>query len=81
MAATQRDQYRKPMPGMWYELERIFKNDGVEIRMCDLIILIINNRLQIEMHRSLLETLLAVNIQEGNQTLPARIGNGLRTLA
>jgi len=33
MAASQRDQFRKPMPGMWYELEKIFKDEGVEIRM------------------------------------------------
>ncbi|TFY68068.1 hypothetical protein EVJ58_g1248 [Rhodofomes roseus] len=31
LAATARDGYRKPMPGMWYELERIFALDGVEI--------------------------------------------------
>ncbi len=35
MAATERDQFRKPMPGMWYELEKIFKDEGVEIRMFD----------------------------------------------
>jgi bifunctional polynucleotide phosphatase/kinase len=33
MAASQRDQFRKPMPGMWYELEKIFRDEGVEIRM------------------------------------------------
>lgn len=31
LAATARDGYRKPMPGMWYELERIFAQDGVQI--------------------------------------------------
>ncbi|KAF9567654.1 PNK3P-domain-containing protein [Agrocybe pediades] len=31
LAATQRDRYRKPMPGMWYELERIFSEEGVQI--------------------------------------------------
>ncbi|KIO13120.1 hypothetical protein M404DRAFT_560335 [Pisolithus tinctorius Marx 270] len=30
-AACAKDGYRKPMPGMWYELERIFKEQGVEI--------------------------------------------------
>ncbi|PPQ63178.1 hypothetical protein CVT24_005723 [Panaeolus cyanescens] len=30
-AATQKDQYRKPMPGMWTELERIFQEEGVTI--------------------------------------------------
>ncbi|KAF8163100.1 polynucleotide kinase 3 phosphatase-domain-containing protein [Crassisporium funariophilum] len=30
-AATQRDQYRKPMPGMWNELERIFADEGIQI--------------------------------------------------
>ncbi|EMD34476.1 hypothetical protein CERSUDRAFT_67454 [Gelatoporia subvermispora B] len=30
-AATARDGFRKPMPGMWYELERIFAQDGVTI--------------------------------------------------
>ncbi|GLB35210.1 putative PNK3P-domain-containing protein [Lyophyllum shimeji] len=30
-AATAKDGYRKPMPGMWSELERIFREDGVEI--------------------------------------------------
>ncbi|KAG6813109.1 hypothetical protein H0H92_013963 [Tricholoma furcatifolium] len=30
-AATAKDGYRKPMPGMWTELERIFRQDGVEI--------------------------------------------------
>ncbi|KAI6043096.1 polynucleotide kinase 3'-phosphatase [Pisolithus marmoratus] len=31
LAASARDGYRKPMLGMWYELERIFKEQGVEI--------------------------------------------------
>ena len=31
MAATQRDQYRKPMLGMWNEVERIFREEGIEI--------------------------------------------------
>ncbi|KII88856.1 hypothetical protein PLICRDRAFT_159754 [Plicaturopsis crispa FD-325 SS-3] len=31
LAATAKDAYRKPMPGMWYELERIFSEDAVEI--------------------------------------------------
>ncbi|KAI0051582.1 PNK3P-domain-containing protein [Auriscalpium vulgare] len=30
-AATAKDSHRKPMPGMWYELERIFAEDGVVI--------------------------------------------------
>ncbi|KAF9052748.1 polynucleotide kinase 3 phosphatase-domain-containing protein [Panaeolus papilionaceus] len=30
-AATLKDQYRKPMPGMWAELERIFKDEGITI--------------------------------------------------
>ncbi|EPQ59072.1 PNK3P-domain-containing protein [Gloeophyllum trabeum ATCC 11539] len=30
-AATAKDGYRKPMPGMWYELEKIFDADGVKI--------------------------------------------------
>ncbi|KAG6861891.1 hypothetical protein C0995_010597 [Termitomyces sp. Mi166 len=30
-AATAKDGYRKPMPGMWTELVRIFREDGVEI--------------------------------------------------
>jgi len=30
-AATARDGHRKPMPGMWFELERIFAQDGVTI--------------------------------------------------
>ncbi|PFH49880.1 hypothetical protein AMATHDRAFT_4500 [Amanita thiersii Skay4041] len=30
-AAIARDQYRKPMPGIWYELENIFRQDGIEI--------------------------------------------------
>ncbi|GJE97041.1 PNK3P-domain-containing protein [Phanerochaete sordida] len=30
-AATARDGYRKPMPGMWYELERIFAAEDVVI--------------------------------------------------
>ncbi|KAJ2920926.1 hypothetical protein H1R20_g16166, partial [Candolleomyces eurysporus] len=30
-AATVKDQYRKPMPGMWYELERLYALDGVQI--------------------------------------------------
>lgn len=32
-AATAKDGFRKPIPGMWYELERIFKESGVEIGM------------------------------------------------
>ncbi|KAF9532384.1 polynucleotide kinase 3 phosphatase-domain-containing protein [Crepidotus variabilis] len=31
MAATQKDGFRKPMPGMYRELERIFQLEGVEI--------------------------------------------------
>ncbi|KAL4065401.1 polynucleotide kinase 3 phosphatase-domain-containing protein [Scleroderma yunnanense] len=31
LAASAKDGYRKPMPGMWTELERIFKEHGVEI--------------------------------------------------
>ncbi|KAF8197422.1 polynucleotide kinase 3 phosphatase-domain-containing protein [Pholiota molesta] len=31
MAATQKDKFRKPMPGMWYEIERIFQEEGVTI--------------------------------------------------
>ncbi|KAH9994624.1 polynucleotide kinase 3 phosphatase-domain-containing protein [Russula vinacea] len=30
-AATARDGHRKPMPGMWTELERIFAQDGITI--------------------------------------------------
>ncbi|KAJ2916023.1 hypothetical protein MD484_g4408, partial [Candolleomyces efflorescens] len=30
-AATVKDQYRKPMPGMWDELERLYAQDGVQI--------------------------------------------------
>ncbi|RDX45439.1 PNK3P-domain-containing protein [Lentinus brumalis] len=30
-AATEKDGYRKPIPGMWYELERIFAQDHVQI--------------------------------------------------
>ncbi|KIM72492.1 hypothetical protein PILCRDRAFT_16074 [Piloderma croceum F 1598] len=29
--AKAKDQFRKPMPGMWYELENIFGKDGIEI--------------------------------------------------
>ncbi|KAF9228631.1 PNK3P-domain-containing protein [Gyrodon lividus] len=31
LAARAKDEYRKPMPGMWYELQRIFKERNVEI--------------------------------------------------
>ncbi|KIM57653.1 hypothetical protein SCLCIDRAFT_1219345 [Scleroderma citrinum Foug A] len=31
LAACAKDEYRKPMPGMWNELERIFKEHDVEI--------------------------------------------------
>jgi bifunctional polynucleotide phosphatase/kinase len=31
LAATARDGYRKPLPGMWYELERIYREDGIII--------------------------------------------------
>ncbi|GBE82578.1 Bifunctional polynucleotide phosphatase/kinase [Sparassis crispa] len=31
LAATARDGFRKPMPGMWYELVRIFAQDSVRI--------------------------------------------------
>ncbi|KAK7043791.1 DNA kinase/phosphatase Pnk1 [Paramarasmius palmivorus] len=31
LAASAKDCYRKPMIGMWVELDRIFKEDGVEI--------------------------------------------------
>ncbi|KAI0300088.1 polynucleotide kinase 3 phosphatase-domain-containing protein [Multifurca ochricompacta] len=30
-AATAKDGHRKPMPGMWFELERIFAEDGITI--------------------------------------------------
>ncbi|KAI0747782.1 PNK3P-domain-containing protein [Daedaleopsis nitida] len=30
-AATAKDGFRKPIPGMWYELERIFSQDNVQI--------------------------------------------------
>ncbi|TBU28970.1 PNK3P-domain-containing protein [Dichomitus squalens] len=30
-AATEKDGYRKPFPGMWYELEKIFAQENVEI--------------------------------------------------
>ncbi|KAG8897496.1 hypothetical protein FRB99_008114 [Tulasnella sp. 403] len=30
-AATEKDQYRKPITGTWLELERLFRKDGVEI--------------------------------------------------
>lgn len=31
LAATAKDRYRKPIPGMWYELERIFAEENVSI--------------------------------------------------
>ncbi|KIP03680.1 hypothetical protein PHLGIDRAFT_26012 [Phlebiopsis gigantea 11061_1 CR5-6] len=31
LAATAKDAFRKPIPGMWYELERIFAEDNVTI--------------------------------------------------
>ena len=31
LAATMKDEFRKPMPGMWYALEKIFAQDGVTI--------------------------------------------------
>ncbi|CAA7267972.1 unnamed protein product [Cyclocybe aegerita] len=31
LAAIQKDRFRKPMPGMWYEIERVFKEENVEI--------------------------------------------------
>lgn len=31
LAASAKDGFRKPMPGMWNELERIFAEDGVRI--------------------------------------------------
>ncbi|CDO70582.1 hypothetical protein BN946_scf184636.g15 [Trametes cinnabarina] len=34
-AATEKDGYRKPIPGMWYELERIFAQDGVHIDLAN----------------------------------------------
>ena len=37
MAATGKDQYRKPMPGMWHELEKIFTEEGVTIGRADLV--------------------------------------------
>ena len=30
-AATEKDGFRKPIPGMWYELERIFAEEEVQI--------------------------------------------------
>lgn len=29
--ATSKDQYRKPIPGTWFELEKLFRNEGIEI--------------------------------------------------
>ncbi|KAH9946406.1 PNK3P-domain-containing protein [Epithele typhae] len=34
-AATEKDGYRKPMPGMWQELERIYAGDGVQIDLSE----------------------------------------------
>jgi bifunctional polynucleotide phosphatase/kinase len=31
LTATAEDGYRKPMPGMWYELQKIFQADGIII--------------------------------------------------
>ncbi|KAF6764952.1 polynucleotide kinase 3'-phosphatase [Ephemerocybe angulata] len=31
LSATEKDEFRKPMPGMYYELEKIFAKDGVQI--------------------------------------------------
>ena len=33
-AAIEKDSYRKPMPGMWYELEKIFAQEDVQIGQC-----------------------------------------------
>ncbi|KAI0811093.1 PNK3P-domain-containing protein [Irpex lacteus] len=30
-AATEKDGYRKPMPGMWYEIRRLYEEQGVHI--------------------------------------------------
>ncbi|KAG8909777.1 hypothetical protein FRC00_009469 [Tulasnella sp. 408] len=29
--ASSKDQYRKPIPGTWFELEKLYKNEGIEI--------------------------------------------------
>ncbi|KAG8981507.1 hypothetical protein FRB90_007208 [Tulasnella sp. 427] len=29
--ATAKDQYRKPIPGTWFELERLYRTEGIEI--------------------------------------------------
>jgi hypothetical protein len=34
--AKAKDGFRKPMPGIWYELERIFNEDGVQIGLLHL---------------------------------------------
>jgi hypothetical protein len=31
LAATMKDEFRKPMPGMWYALEKTFEQDGVTV--------------------------------------------------
>lgn len=33
-AATAKDGFRKPIPGMWYEIEKEFANDNVQIGPC-----------------------------------------------
>lgn len=33
LAATEKDGFRKPIPGMWYELERIWAENNVQIGM------------------------------------------------
>lgn len=38
-AACAKDGYRKPMPGMWYELERIFKEQHIDIGMSGVCVL------------------------------------------
>lgn len=43
-AATAKNGYRKPMPGMWYALEALFRNEGAsvgKIMLSSLLILII----------------------------------------
>jgi hypothetical protein len=80
--AKEKDQFRKPMPGIWYELERVFREDGVEIGALslnfDCALLLTRCSLQTKRHRSSLEmqqVVWLIYLLAAKPTMPPAISN------
>ena len=81
LAATGKDQYRKPMPGMWHEIERIFKEEGVQIGDSGVFrqhrVVLINST-QTKQNHSSSAMLPAASIRNQKQILQAQTASGLK---